>query len=430
MKQNRGYCALFASLLAVLIALQFAPPAWSADVGSRLRCTVTDESKAFVSGARLTLTDANNKFTAEGTSNDHGEYTFINLPPATYRLKVERDGFSPKLADDITLDLNEVRVLNITLGVGEEREVMEVTGPNVSIVPQQTFLRGLLDPLRMVELPLNGRNFADLIFTQPGVTRDSVGIIGTGHSVGGARTTSNIFLLNGGDSTDPGVPLLSGLNINTSGVPLDAIEEFSVITSDAGAEYGRNAGAIVNIVTKSGGEKTHGSTWEFFRNSVLDAPTFFNTPGHKDPFQQNQFGGQLGGKFRNTFYLVSYEGFRQRQQVALNALVPSADFLAAVTNPAWKSLLQGFYPAASEAPLPGSIAGIYRSHLNNPRSQDDGFLRLDRSLGSHKIFFSLAGVNGDLVLLGDGIPGTGEIGTQRNWNGVVADDWAAELVHP
>ena len=121
MKQNRGYCALFASLLAVLIALQFAPPAWSADVGSRLRCTVTDESKAFVSGARLTLTDANNKFTAEGTSNDHGEYTFINLPPATYRLKVERDGFSPKLADDITLDLNEVRVLNITLGVGEER---------------------------------------------------------------------------------------------------------------------------------------------------------------------------------------------------------------------------------------------------------------------------------------------------------------------
>src|SRR5438132_7116153 len=149
MKQNRGYCALFASLLAVLIALQFAPPAWSADVGSRLRCTVTDESKAFVSGARLTLTDANNKFTAEGTSNDHGEYTFINLPPATYRLKVERDGFSPKLADDITLDLIEVRVLNIHLGGGEEREVLEFTGPTGRIVLTTTFILSMLIPLSL-----------------------------------------------------------------------------------------------------------------------------------------------------------------------------------------------------------------------------------------------------------------------------------------
>ena len=424
MKQRRGYYTLFVNLLAILIVLQFARCAWSADVGSRLRCTVADESKAVISNARLTLSDANNKLTASGTSDERGEYTFVNLPAGTYHLKVEREGFSPELADGINLDLNEVRVLNIVLRVSGEQEVIEVAGLNVSIVPQQTFLRGLLDPLRMEELPLNGRNFADLIFTQPGVTRDSVGVIGTGHSVAGARTTSNTFLLNGGDSTDPGVPLLPGLNINTSGVPLDAIEEFSVITSDAGAEYGRNAGAIVNIVTKSGGEKTHGSAWEFFRNSLLDAPTFFDMPGQKDPFHQNQFGGQLGGKFEKTFYLVSYEGFRQRQQVALNALVPSADFLATVTNPAWKALLQGFYPAASATPAPGSIAAIYHSRLNNPRSQDDGFLRLDRALGSHKIFLSLAGVNGDLVLLGDGIPGTGEIGTQRNWNGGVGDDWA------
>jgi len=104
MKQRRGYYTLFVNLLAILIVLQFARCAWSADVGSRLRCTVADESKAVISNARLTLSDANNKLTASGTSDERGEYTFVNLPAGTYHLKVEREGFSPEFADGINLD--------------------------------------------------------------------------------------------------------------------------------------------------------------------------------------------------------------------------------------------------------------------------------------------------------------------------------------
>lgn len=412
------------NLLLALVATVLTCTLWAADSGTRLRCRIFDSGKAAVSGASLTL--KGNNFSAVGVSNDEGEYLFVNVPPGAYQLTVERESFSPANVGSIVLDLNEVRVLNVTLTPKAATQVVDVNADQVSIVPQQTFLRGLVDPLRMKELPLNGRNFSDLIYTQPGVTRDFSEPFGSGQAVAGARTTTNNYLVDGVDANGGMVPSGPGININTSGIPLDALDEFSVITTNATAEYGRSSGATVNIVSKSGTEKIHGSMWEFLRNDVFDSRTYFDPLGQKDPFKQNQFGAHLGGQIKSAsmFYSLAYEGFRQRQQVAINAQVPTPDFLATVTNPAWASLLQAAYPAPNVPFSPGEIAGTYNSAFNNGRDQDTSFVRLDRTLANtHQAFATVSMANGSQHLLSDGIPGTGQIMTVRKWHAVLGDNW-------
>jgi Carboxypeptidase regulatory-like domain/TonB-dependent Receptor Plug Domain len=361
------------NLLLALVATVLTCTLWAAESGTRLRCRIFDGSKAAVSGASLTL--KGNNFSATGVSNDEGEYLFVNVPPGAYQLTVERETFSPANFDSLVLDLNEVRVLNVTLSPKEATQVVDVKADQVSIVPQQTFLRGLVDPQRMKELPLNGRNFSDLIYTQPGVTRAFSDPYGSGHAVIGARGTANSFIVDGGDANGAFMPNGPGININTSGIPLDAMDEFSVITTNATAEYGRSAGATVNVVSKSGSEKMHGSFWEFLRNNVLDSRTYFDPVGQKEPFKQNQFGAHFGGQMKpaSMFYSVAYEGFRQRQQVPINALVPTPAFLATVTNPAWASLLQSAYPTPNTPVNAGALAGIYNSTFDNGRTRTLAF---------------------------------------------------------
>jgi hypothetical protein len=414
-------CAIL--MAAVFVSVQVATIA-QASVSTRLRCTVEDQMKGLISGAKLVLTSASGNFTASGTTSDQGEFVFNNVPPGIYQLAVDKDGFSVEKIENITLDLNEVRVLNVSLHLSTVQEVVQVTGQRVSIVPQQPFLRGLVDPVRMKELPLNGRNFADLIYTQPGISRDTSVIFGSGHVVNGARSSANNFLLDGGDDNDAHFPARPALNISTSGVPVDALDEFSVINSNATSDYGRSAGSTINVVTSPGTSKMHGSLWEFFRNDVLDSRSFFDSPTQKNPFHQNQFGAKLGGEFKKTAYAFSYEGFRQRELVPLQAAVPTSDFLATITNPTWKAVLQSVYPAPSLPVAPGSIVGVFNTAFDNGRDQDAGFVRLDRSFGeSHRISLSLAVVDGDGALAGNGIPGTQSKQVQRNWHGVVTDNW-------
>lgn len=415
----------FQKFLPALVAVLLTCTLWSADSGTRLRCKVLDGSKALVTDAKLTLRGSN--FTASGTSNDEGEFVFVNLPAGSYHLTVEKQGFSRAEVDSITVDLNEVRVLDVTLVPEGDVQSVEVKGGDqVSIVPQQTFLRGLVDPLRMQQLPLNGRNFADLIYTQPGVTRDFSDPYGSGHAVAGGRPTNNTFIVDGTDSNDINVASGPGININTSGIPLDALDEFSVITTNATADYGRSSGATVNVVSKSGTENIHGSAWEFLRNDALDSRTYFDPVGHKDPFKQNQFGVHIGGPVKpaGMYYSIAYEGFRQKQQLPINALVPTPEFLATITNPAWASLLQSAYPAPNLPYDPGALAGTYNSTFDNGRDQDTGFIRLDRTFhSSHQTFATMSIAKGSQHLLSDGIQGTGQVLTAGKWHSVLGDNW-------
>ena len=178
----------FKKLFLTLAVIAVTCAMCAADSGTRLRCRVFDSGKALISGAKLTL--KNGTFAAVGHTNDEGEYAFVNVPPGQYHLTVEKEGFAAADINAVVLDLNEVRVLSVTLPPKEHTEVVDVTAGQVSVVPQQTFLRGLVDPLRMKELPLNGRNFSDLIYTQPGVTRDFSDPFGSGQAVSGARATA------------------------------------------------------------------------------------------------------------------------------------------------------------------------------------------------------------------------------------------------
>ncbi len=424
MSTRRPLCSCAALLAVIFIILQISPLVHAYAGATRLRCTVEDPTKALISGAKLVLTGVNGSFTASGITDSQGEFFFNDVPPGTYKLVVDKDGFTQQTIESVILDLNEVRVLNISLQVGAIQEVVQVTGQRVSIVPQQSFLRGLVDPVRMKELPLNGRNFADLIYTQPGVSRDTSVIFGSGHVVNGARSSANNFLLDGSDDNDGHFPAVPALNISTSGVPVDALDEFSVINSNATADYGRSAGGTINVVTRPGSDKWHGDLWEFLRNDVLDSRSFFDAPGQKNPFHQNQFGGRLGGEFKKTNYAFSYEGFRQRQLVPLLAIVPTSDFLATITNPSWKAILQSVYPAPNQPVAPGAITGGFNTAFDNGRDQDAGFVRLDHSFGqSHRSSLTLAVVDGDGALAGNGIPGTQSKQVQRNWHGVVTDNW-------
>ena len=414
----------FKKLFLTLAVIAVTCALCAADSGTRLRCRVFDSGKALISGAKLTL--KNGTFSAIGHTNNEGEYAFVNVPPGQYHLKVEKDGFASADINAVVLDLNEVRVLSVTLPPKAHTEVVDVTAGQVSVVPQQTFLRGLIDPLRMKELPLNGRNFSDLIYTQPGVTRDFSDPFGSGQAVSGARATANNYLVDGADANGAMIPNGPGININTSGIPLDALDEFSVITTNATAEYGRNSGGTVNIVSRGGTEKTHGSMWEYLRNDVFDSRTYFDPVGQKQPFRQNQFGAHLGGQIKpaSMFYSLAYEGFRQRQQVPINAQVPTPDFLATVTNPAWASLLQAAYPAPNVPYSPGALAGTYNSAFDNGRDQDTVFARLDRTFAStHQGFATVSMANGSQHVLSDGIPGTGQIMTARKWHAVLGDNW-------
>ncbi len=422
---SRHRCVPSCAILLAMsfVVLQLNPPFAHASA-TRLRCTVEDQSKALVPGAKLVLTGASGGFTATTTTDDEGGASFNDVPPGTYHLVVDKSGFTEQTIDNIVLDLNEVKVLNISLQVGMIQEVVQVTGERVSIVPQQTFLRGLVDPIRMKELPLNGRNFTDLIYTQPGVARDTGVIFGSGHVVNGARSSANNFLLDGSDDNDGHFPRLPALNISTGGVSVDALDEFSVINSNATADYGRSAGGTINVVTRPGSDKLHGALWEFLRNDIFDSRSFFDQPGEKGPFHQNQFGGRLGGEFKKTYYAFSYEGFRQRQLVPLAASVPTPDFLATVTNPAWKAILQSVYPAPNLPVAPGAIAGGFDTSFDNGQDQDSGFVRLDHSFGqSHRASITLAVVDGDGSAAGNGLQGTQSKQLQRNWHGVVSDNW-------
>lgn len=147
----------FKKLFLTLAVIAVTCAMCAADSGTRLRCRVFDSGKALISGAKLTL--KNGAFAAVGHTNDEGEYAFVNVPPGPYHLTVEKEGFAPADINAVVLDLNEVRVLSVTLPPKEHTEVVDVTAGQVSVVPQQTFLRGLVDPLRMKELPLNGRTF-------------------------------------------------------------------------------------------------------------------------------------------------------------------------------------------------------------------------------------------------------------------------------
>src|ERR1700719_3760642 len=317
-------------LLLLLLAMAFqAPFAGAQSTGGRVRGTVVDPSGGAVSGANLALINEATNVTANTVSGNNGEYIFLEVPVGTYDIDVAQQGFKRYSRKGIVVNLNEVISLEIPLQVGGASEAVEVTGTPPVVDTTSTQLGAVVNSTSSTQLPLNQRDVYQLLQLQPGVQSqignslffgsDKAGVV----TVNGGRGRSNNYSVNGGDGND----LFA--NLPAVQPSPDIISEFRVITNSFDAEYGRNSGAVVNVVTKSGTNELHGSAFEFFRNKVLNAKGFYDPV--KPDFQQNQFGGTLGGPIKKdkTFIFGSYEGRRIKQGISSNPVpLPTSANLA------------------------------------------------------------------------------------------------------
>jgi len=313
--RNSGLCCLGMVLLSFLLIILF-PGVISTSAqstGGRIRGTVTDPSGGAVTGAKLQLTNEANGTQRDAESGANGEYIFLEVPVGTYQIEVSQKGFKKYLRKGLVVNLNEVVGLDTPLQLGGSTETVEVTGAPPLVDTTSTQLGAVVNERAISQLPLAQRDAYQLLQLQPGVQSqvgldtvygsDRAGVV----SVNGGRGRDNNFTVNGGDGNDQfaGLPAIQPSP--------DAIAEFRVLTNTFDAEYGRNSGAVVNVVTKSGTNDFHGSTYEFFRNDALNAKGFFDTT--KLAYLQNQFGATLGGPIRKdkTFFFVTYEGDRIRR---------------------------------------------------------------------------------------------------------------------
>jgi hypothetical protein len=298
--------------------------------------TVTDSSGAAIAGAAVAVKNVNTGLSRTVTTSEDGTYSVPELPIGTYSVTVEKTGFKQGLVTAIQVEVSSERRADVTLQPGEVSQTIEVTGDQLPQVESTSnVLGGIVESRVVTNLPVNGRDYQKLINLVPGVTSspdqitDSPGSYGV-FSVNGARGRSNNFLLDGTDMNDgyrndPAINEAGVFGTPATILPLEAIAELRVL-SNSEAEYGRSAGGVINIVTKSGGNTLHGSGFDFFRNNALDARNFFNEVGQEqNPFHNNQFGGSLGGPIikDRTFFFVDYEGMREKGAEASTACVPT-----------------------------------------------------------------------------------------------------------
>lgn len=284
---------------------------------------VQDASGAVLPGVEITVTNDATQQARTTITNETGLYNVPLLPSGTYSVRASLTGFRTELRRGIQVEVDRNARVDLQLQVGDVAESMEVTADAPLIETNSSSLGQVIDTRRIAELPLNGREFLALASLTPGVQPNVEGSnLSTQQgsvNVNGAREEFNLFLLDGVDNNDTG-------NSQLIIVPgIDSIQEFKVQTSAYSAEYGRSAGGLVNVSTKSGNNKIHGTVYGFLRHSSMDARNFFNTkPNPKQPFERNQWGGTLGGPIikNRTFIFGSYERTDIRQTQTALAQVP------------------------------------------------------------------------------------------------------------
>jgi hypothetical protein len=338
--------------------------------------TVTDSTGAVLGGASVKVRNVGTGQERSATTSADGSYVVPELPIGTYNVTVTQTGFKTFEATNVTVDVATERRVDAALTTGAVSTRVEVSGDELPLVESTSSeLGGTLTTEAIENIPVNGRDYTKLIYLNPGVSgspdqiSDSPGSFGT-FSMNGSRGRANNFLLDGTDMNDG---FRNDPAINEAGVfgdpatilPLDAVAELRVL-SNYEAEYGRNSGAVINIVTKSGTNKLHGSLLEYNRTSSIGgARNFFNTVGSQDPFHNNQFGGSLGGPIikDRTFFYVDYEGQRESGAQSGTSCVPDPTVIAAaeadiaargeVVNPVMQALL-----ARNPWPAPNLVSGV------------------------------------------------------------------------
>lgn len=345
--------------LALLSTLFLILPAFGQSTGGRVLGRVADPTGAVVNGVKVTLINEATGVARDTTTNESGDYTFVEVVPGNYRAEYSLAGFKKFVRTSITLDVNQVLTLNATLQPGGASEVVEVTSLAPLVDTTSTQLGAVVDDRSVSQLPLNARDTYQFLQLQPGV----MSTVGSGNqiaygsdkagsvSVNGGRGRANNFSVNGGDANDQFV------NLPTVQPSPDSIAEFRVLTNTFDAEYGRNSGSVVNVITKSGTNDWHGNLYEFFRNTKLNANPYCGAEislCDKPQFNQNQFGSTFGGPLKKdrTFFFTSYEGRRIREGIRSPLVfVPTAAERPSATQP--------FADFSSESQFSGTLTTAY-----------------------------------------------------------------------
>ena len=289
--------------------------------------TIHDQKGANVPDVSVTVTSSSTGLQRQTKTAENGIFRVMALPTGIYQIKAEGSGFATTTTTGVEVGVDQIRDVEIVLKIGTKTETVEVQSEAALTQTESSKLGEIIDNRKVEDLPLNGRDFAQLARLNPGVASSGGG--GgqqggeggvSGYSSNGQRSTSNNFMVDGIDNND----YFGGAAAQIPSI--DSIQEFEVQTNTFAAEYGRNTGSVVNLVTKSGSNQLHGSAYEFFRNDVLDARNFFNDSAfRKSALRLNQFGGTLGGPIAHnkTFFFLNYEGFRRAAGITRITNVPT-----------------------------------------------------------------------------------------------------------
>jgi Carboxypeptidase regulatory-like domain len=344
------------SAFLFVFLLSFAAAAFAQTTGD-IRGVVKDPQDLPIAGARVTATMHETGISRHTVTGADGAYEFPTMAVGHYTLRVESQGFKTYVDTGIELTLGHVAEVNPVLQLGSVTQEVTTTAAAPLVETNSSQLGAVVNSRMVVQLPLDQRDTYQLLQLQPGVQapQGNSFIQGSGEtgmvSVNGGRARNNNFMVNGGDANDQ---FINGPGVQPSP---DTIQEFRVLTNTFNAEYGRNSGSVINVVTKSGTNAFHGDAYEFLRNDSLDARGFFDTS--KAAFKMNQFGGTLGGPIQKdkTFFFASYEGRRIRQGISGQV----------VTVPTVAERNGDFSMGGTESPFAGSITDDFVAQTLNSR---------------------------------------------------------------
>ena len=359
---------------------------------------VQDASAAGLAGVTVTARNEGTGLTRVAITGAEGRYVLPVLPPGRYELRADLQGFRPHVRRELDLTVTETVVLNITLQIGGVNEEVTVSGDRPLVNTSTSELSYLVGSETIEQLPLNGRNYTDLALLQPGVLafphRDGGSVVahGLGMSINGQDPRSNVYLLDGtlqNDFTNGPAGSAAGTALGT-----ETVREFRIESNAYSAEFGRNSGGQINVLTKSGTNRFSGSAYEFHRNDALDARNYFDT-GEKPDFHRNQFGVSVGGPFQRdrAFFFLGYEALVERLGRTISTVVPDDNARLGILPSGTVGVNPGVAPYLAEFPRAnGPALGQGLAAFNFPVSQtvDEHFLqgRLDYHAGGNRQLFA------------------------------------------
>ena len=397
---------LFISFLLGTLLILASPRSGWARASAAISGTVEDVSGGVVNGATITVKSLETGAVRAVTTDAAGRFSVLALPLGPQEVKAEKQGFKAEVRTGINLQIGQDAVVNLQLEIGDVVQQVTVTEEAPVVNTTTASVDGIVGEREIKDLPLNGRSFDNLITLNPGTINFALKSAqtstsnGNTFSVAGRRPAENLILMNGIEYTGSSQLAITPGGVSGDLLGIDAVREFNVLTDTYSAEYGKRDGAQVNVVTQSGSNDLHGTVFEFLRNSALDARNYFAQGA--TPFEQNQFGGALGGPLKKDrwFLFGNYEGFRQAltqsnvsivpdAQARLGNLPNSSGVETPVAGPAVMQQYMSYWPVANGAELlsNGKLSGTAFS-FNSPKQhirEDFGTLRSDYNLSDRDI---------------------------------------------